>query len=1051
MKVSVCVTAHQKHALLHECLETVRGIADEVLLAEVAGSPSTVSPDYAQGVRVLRFAPERESNWAAVLNETMDQAKGDWIFFLHAHERLARNCADLRQEIEGAECDAFSLRVLSLSYRPRLCHRPVSANDPLTHGTLSSTDRRYVRLFRRHEWYRFGGRLEPSMERSLIEQSAVIRPSGAVLLEHPILIPQSPYSAGTRLSEARDLTQLHPNDPDVWMDLGRCFLHESRMAAAAKECFAEAWRLRPEPGSGFHAAEALTYQQRYSEALIFLEEALSCRFENDGEVCEEDLWELQGEIYRILDRTTAASRAYRRALNLAPDRPKARIGLAEVLCEEDRIHDAAAQASWVRDNYPGLADTWIAGALVHLAEGKCLSAIDRLKIALDIEPGSATALYNLAIAYSRLGAHELGKKSLDLARQTRGGIALGHALHDKEPVAPSSLPLARLGDNGVVTFIPHLAGGAGRVAVDIIRSLHPSRPQVLITFDMGYLTGLNLSEELSELGVPVVSIGSGGQLSALLRHLEPSVVICHSGLPDSQAGFVRDGPFVISVSHGSAPVASSFCDRYVCLSESHRRLHTYLPGERVRIIPNGVDVDRFVDAEPHPGYWGKQQTKRTVRIAMLTRLDHSKFVRRLLHYLEPLKELDLIVAIAGQGPRRWEIQSDFERFGISSKVRFIGPIPSREVPAFLAAADIGLHLTETHWETLSIAILEMLAAGLPIVAQPRGCLPELIKNGVNGFLCKSESDISVTLRKLVLSKELRAQMGVESQRRAREYDIGRFDSNWQGFIDECLAEHQERREGRVSPLPPVSSFDASPVIRQLSRQRAPDQPPSYLIGTTPRTGGSLFCASLQATGLAGYPREDLAPWIHSLKGRSWRYKDLDDYLMTCWNMGASPRGVYGCRVMFNHFEALCRAFGTSDWPVRWLDRLREPVWVFLRRRDRVAQAISLYKAHKTGLWVDTGEPRIGVQPVDYDRQAIEDRREWLDQCDRGWEAIFRRFELEPIEICYEDMVQDLEDAVRVLLETMEIAVPDPLYITTSMRRQADDQTREWIERFRSGA
>ena len=65
-------------------------------------------------------------------------------------------------------------------------------------------------------------------------------------------------------------------------------------------------------------------------------------------------------------------------------------------------------------------------------------------------------------------------------------------------------------------------------------------------------------------------------------------------------------------------------------------------------------------------------------------------------------------------------------------------VPTSQVPQFLSSCDIGLHLTETHEELLSMTLLEMMAAGLPIVAQPRGCVPELVSHEESGLLATSD-------------------------------------------------------------------------------------------------------------------------------------------------------------------------------------------------------------------------------------------------------------------------------------------------------------------------
>ena len=104
------------------------------------------------------------------------------------------------------------------------------------------------------------------------------------------------------------------------------------------------------------------------------------------------------------------------------------------------------------------------------------------------------------------------------------------------------------------------------------------------------------------------------------------------------------------------------------------------------------------------------------------------------------------------------------------------------MPAFLAAADVGLHLTETSLELCSLSVIEMLAAGLPVVSQPRGCLPEMVAHGESGFLSESEDEVAGALRELLLDPALRRRMGEAARERARHYDLRSFAAAYRELV-----------------------------------------------------------------------------------------------------------------------------------------------------------------------------------------------------------------------------------------------------------------------------
>jgi glycosyltransferase involved in cell wall biosynthesis len=729
----------------------------------------------------------------------------------------------------------------------------------------------------------------------------------------------------------------------VWIDLGRCLNGEPFRAAEVQACFQEARRLGGDPTATLLLADSLIDQGRLHEALAWLPDDGAAAGAADTR--SVDRLEMRGEVLRELGRIEDAIDAHRRVVADASDRPIARLGLAECLAARGDVAGAAAQADWLVAHYPGVASTWIATALAHLAADRLLSAIAALRTALDVDPNAQAAKYNLAIAYARLGSRDLASETLRRIRDPRDVAMRWLPDAAARLVTTARDDLTPLDPGGVVSFIPSLDGGAGRVTVDIVRCL-PGRSHAVVTIDDGDSSGMGLREELAALQVPVVRC-SYRQVAALVRRLRPAIVIEHSRMPDDGAPPPPGRPRVISVSHGHLPFVESDRDWYVCLSHAERRRYAYVPDERVAVIPNGVDVARFARAPADWRYW-RSRGDGTVRIAMLTRLSFSKCVRRLLHYLTPLAGLDVEITIAGRGERRWEIEPELASSAIGSHVRFVGPIRSEAVPGFLAAADIGLHLTEIDEETFCLSVHEMLAAGLPVVSQPRGSLPELVEDGVSGFLAESEEDIGGRLRFLAESRDLRARFGAAGRARAALHDRAIFERRWQELVTRCEARPREM----PAPAPlPAHGIRTSRFVDRI-RAAPRDRPVAFFIGGARQTGGRRLCDALRRTGAAGAPAADIAPWRHHLRGRSWRFRTLDDYLETRWTVAASWRGVYGCRLEFDDVIYLASTQDTPDWPERWLERVAGARWIALHRAEAPSPSWAAFYRD------------CGIQPID---------------------------------------------------------------------------------------
>jgi glycosyltransferase involved in cell wall biosynthesis len=326
----------------------------------------------------------------------------------------------------------------------------------------------------------------------------------------------------------------------------------------------------------------------------------------------------------------------------------------------------------------------------------------------------------------------------------------------------------------VVSLADHLIGGGGRVIVDIAQALAGHRLSAVVTGEAGEAAGEGFADELRELGVPIVVARSEADAQRALRALEPVAVLHHL------AGIRFPSPLRvgaerwIAVGHSMLPMRPGY-DAYVTLSPFQAQFQTHLDGRVVR-IPNGVDLARF-SVQPRPA------ERRPLSIVSLGRLTPGKFPFRLLEHLPDLEALDARLLVAGRGPRRWELEPEVVCRGLADRVQFVGPIRSRDVPALLLDADVGLHLTEIAEEVHSVTILEMLAAQLPIVSQPRGCLPELVSDGVNGFLAEDESAVASALMRLLESPGLRRAFGAASRARAEIYSIEHLHVRYRALLE----------------------------------------------------------------------------------------------------------------------------------------------------------------------------------------------------------------------------------------------------------------------------
>ena len=265
---------------------------------------------------------------------------------------------------------------------------------------------------------------------------------------------------------------------------------------------------------------------------------------------------------------------------------------------------------------------------------------------------------------------------------------------------------------------------------------------------------------------------------------------------------------------------------------------------------------------------------------------------------------------------------------------------------------------------------------------------------------------------------------------------------------------------------------------------------SYLVCATPRSGSTLLCQELDKTGLAGHPQEYFEALRRSGVPRRpheyfdperhpniverlafremfegapkpnplWHPDTYGQYLEWALDEGTTPNGVFGAKLMWGYlgdFAELLR--GIDGMAGRSLPDLLSRAFPGLRyvqitRRDKVRQAVSLWKAVQTQAWqLDAGasddahDGRV-LEPV-FSFRAINYLMRQLTAHDASWDAYFLGLGYEPLKVTYEELAESTEGVVHSVLEHLGIAAPDDLQIgPPRLSVQADEVSELWVAR-----
>jgi len=344
-----------------------------------------------------------------------------------------------------------------------------------------------------------------------------------------------------------------------------------------------------------------------------------------------------------------------------------------------------------------------------------------------------------------------------------------------------------------VLFIikPERGAGAEMVLVEAAARLNPDRFQVicgLLTPDAGKVIPAHLPT--MDFRMP----GLNGwvwlrfffQLCWVIYRRRVDLVHVNSYVPGNYARLaaaLMQVPIVIDHWHGftrfnvKRRLICRLLGRFTDLSLAvSRGVRDYLVSQggldpaKVRVVANGVDVAAIDSARPGPlvrRELGLPESSPV--IGLVGRLDHwGKGHKELFEAMAILKERHPVHAlIVGGGRRIDEIKALAASLGLAGEVHFLGT--RRDVPDLLNAMDI--FVLPSYSEGVSLALLEAMAAGLPVIATAVGGLPEVVTDGENGLLIppRDAEALATALARLLEASDFAKKLGQNARKHVREH------------------------------------------------------------------------------------------------------------------------------------------------------------------------------------------------------------------------------------------------------------------------------------------
>lgn len=206
----------------------------------------------------------------------------------------------------------------------------------------------------------------------------------------------------------------------------------------------------------------------------------------------------------------------------------------------------------------------------------------------------------------------------------------------------------------------------------------------------------------------------------------------------TKAIFARQGVQNLSNKKRYIKPFTQYIDGIITNTQSIKRAYEqfgWVPVDFIHVIYNGVVVpDHIQEIDIHQKF---NLTASSKVIFSAGRLNHQKGFDLLISVAEKAKDKghDWQFVIAGEGKLKNELVQSAEKAGVASMVRFIGF--SDQVPALLKSSDI--FVLPSRYEGMPNALLEAMSIGKASVATNVNGAPELVEDGISGFLVESEN------------------------------------------------------------------------------------------------------------------------------------------------------------------------------------------------------------------------------------------------------------------------------------------------------------------------
>lgn len=378
--------------------------------------------------------------------------------------------------------------------------------------------------------------------------------------------------------------------------------------------------------------------------------------------------------------------------------------------------------------------------------------------------------------------------SVDLIR--RGLLRAGHTPYVFAPHVPGfseqhagvfrfrSVCLSKKVDFPIaIPYSTHLFPMIARMGIDVIHTHHP------------FLLGDVGSFFAKQLGVPLVYTFHT-QLEKYAHYIPLPSDLVRRAARDYVASYAKR------------------CNCIICPSPSIRGLlDEYGVTCRVEVLQNAIDVQTF-----------RQADRSTIRRVLNLNDEHILCIftgrmgieKNLSFLIQAFKQVhgrhpQLRLLLLGDGPILEDLKTEAASSGLEHEIFFPGRVSYSEIPGYYAASDLFVMTSTT--EVKPLAVLEAMAASLPVIAVDACGTGDTVTHGHDGLLSKCDiGDYVAILEQAVADRELRLTMGQEASKTADTYSLENYTHKLETLYREVGAQDTANKDRSKTAGPFSLSF-----------------------------------------------------------------------------------------------------------------------------------------------------------------------------------------------------------------------------------------------------